>query len=304
MNTINFQFIDDIITFNTNYTIPEELVGKTLIQTDLLPSSYYLFLQNNYNYLICLETGCENMNPNLYKFFTENICLSSVIKMNIKLDADDTNFFIILDYLHENKTIILYLYNTYEDYVDMIAKQYYLNGNINVVLDLDKTLVVSSECVDQNQLSMFRTDFTIEGFTKMHDNFNYNIMIRPGVYEFLLRLNKIANVFILTAADINYARMIIDNANNMNWLGSGENVYIHLSNVFSSRKNINSTIYKTFDIALCLYKLNISPRLIGVDDDISMWHILDKKYIINISPFQPFNDSPNELLNILKFIEL
>ena len=265
MNTINFQFIDDIITFNTKYTIPEELVNKTLIQTELLPSSYFLFLENNYNYLICLETSCENMNPNLYNFFTENICLTSVIKMNINLESgDDTNFFIILDYLHENKTIILYLYNTYEDYVDMIAKQYYLNGNINVVLDLDKTLIVSSDCVDPNQLSMFKTDFTIEGFTKMHDcNFNYNIMIRPGVYEFLLQLNKIANIFILTAADINYARMIIDNANNMNWLGSGESVYIHLSNVFSSRKSLLSNIYKTFDIPLCLHKLNISPKLIG-----------------------------------------
>ena len=70
MNTITFEFNNMMINFNTDYTIPEELVGKTLIQTDLLPSSYFLFLQTNYNYLICLNNYYHfDISLNIYNLY-------------------------------------------------------------------------------------------------------------------------------------------------------------------------------------------------------------------------------------------
>jgi hypothetical protein len=92
---------------------------------------------------------------------------------------------------------------------------------IFVILDLDKTMFVSdADCIAW-QRNAFVGDVEIAGNIAItNERFQHKIMIRPGSYWFLRRLAQIAEIFVITAGDIHYARAAVTHSNAQRWICS------------------------------------------------------------------------------------
>jgi hypothetical protein len=90
-----------------------------------------------------------------------------------------------------------------------------------VLLDLDKTLFLSDADARDDQRYAFVGDFEIAGNMAItNERFAHRMMLRPGVHWFLRRLLAIAEVFVITAGDLHYARNAVQQANQRNWVSS------------------------------------------------------------------------------------
>jgi len=181
-----------------------------------------------------------------------------------------------------------------------------------VFLDLDRTLYLADGDCNLYQKHMFSNDFSISGHTVLtNECFHHSIMIRPGTHKFLLELSKIAIFCAITAADIHYARAAVTCANLQKWttiqevestdLASFPNVTIPLTHLFSVRDMPGTARKKTFDRAIILP--NDYMPVAMVDDDIMALDPSIRQYNINISPFQPYNNSSKCLKNALYLIK-
>ena len=90
-----------------------------------------------------------------------------------------------------------------------------------VLLDLDKTLFLSDADAKEEQRHLFVGDYEIGGLMAItNERFGHRMMIRPGCHLFLRRLLQIAEVSVITAGDLHYARQGVARANDRNWVSS------------------------------------------------------------------------------------
>lgn len=230
-----------------------------------------------------------------------------------------------------------------------------------VVLDMDKTLLVSNpdyteHCKRCYKLHCtFREHFMISGHMAINNDwFQYNMMLRPGVYWFLHRLKRVAEIFVESAGDLHYVRTAITHANARWWVlprgqdpttddlwvlmepneeitagmlvevdpsnpsvrykFTGKPVSIPLTRIFSVRQRARycyvtgtcATVPKTFDRVLPFAQFMTSganTAVLSVDDDPEAWDVKDRRHVIPISPFQPCNNSHEDLLHVVWLIE-
>ena len=92
---------------------------------------------------------------------------------------------------------------------------------IFVLLDLDKTLFLSDADAREDQRFAFVGDFEINGYMAItNERFAHRMMLRPGAHWFLRRVLAIAEVYVITAGDLHYARAAVRLANERHWVSS------------------------------------------------------------------------------------
>ena len=202
-----------------------------------------------------------------------------------------------------------------------------------VLLDLDKTLLLSDADCRVDQRPLFVPDTEIGGKMAVTDEgFRHRMMLRPGAHTFLRRLMAVAEVGVVTAGDLHYARAAVGAANDRAWAtGSPDeslpatattavlpngltpvrqglpDVRIPLTHVFSVRHQPKHALPKTFARALPFVPLlhaNGSPvPVLAVDDDPFAWDQSCRHQVLPVSPFQPTNNSPARLLHLAEVID-
>jgi len=207
-----------------------------------------------------------------------------------------------------------------------------------VLLDLDKTLLLSDADCRVDQRPLFVPDTEIGGkMAVTDDGFRHPMMLRPGAHRFLQRLMAVAEVGVVTAGDLHYARAAVGTANDRNWAtGSPDEslpgssagnattvtrsgvtltparqglskVHIPLTHVFSLRHQPKHALPKTFARALpfvpLLHASGAPVPVLAVDDDPFAWEQSCRHQVLHISPFQPTNNSPACLLHLAEVIE-
>jgi hypothetical protein len=190
-----------------------------------------------------------------------------------------------------------------------------------VLFDLDQTLLLSTGHCLRSQLHLFHTDFTIQGKLVIdNSNFQHNMMLRPGVHKALHRIMKVANVGVVTAGDLRYGRAAVIAANEQEWavtnreddpslpsVGPLPEVRIPLPHVFSVRPNPGMPLEKSFEDALpfvsLLSKEGKPIPVMGVDDKLEAWNRSSRPNVIKVTPFQPTNNSPDDMLRVADAIE-
>jgi hypothetical protein len=207
-----------------------------------------------------------------------------------------------------------------------------------VLLDLDKTLLLSDADCRVDQRPLFAPDVDIGGKMAVTDDaFRHPMMLRPGAHKFLERVMAVAEVCVVTAGDLHYARAAVGTANDRNWAtGSPDEslpgssvgnattvtrsgvtltparqglskVHIPLTHVFSVRHQPKHALPKTFARALpfvpLLHASGAPVPVLAVDDDPMAWDQSCRHQVLHISPFQPTNNSPACLLHLAEVIE-
>ena len=188
-----------------------------------------------------------------------------------------------------------------------------------VLLDLDKTLFLSDADAREEQRHAFVGDFEIAGNMAItNERFQHRMMIRPGCYLFLRRLAQIAEIFVITAGDLHYARAAVSHANVRHWVSSNDpttnnvdpatldDVSIPLTRVFSVRNHAKRAAPKTFERALPFAQFMTTGAgcaVLAVDDDPGAWDVSVRHHVIPISPFQPLNNSHEHLFHVVWLIE-
>ena len=187
----------------------------------------------------------------------------------------------------------------------------------DVVLDLDKTLLLSNVDGKKDQ-----KDIAIGGYMAVTDDqFSHTLKIREGAHTFLRELSTFANVSVLTAADLHYARAAVGAANTRNWItnspddskpqGDVPNVCIPITHVFSSRHSPKRALQKSFKRVLPFIPFlerqantyGGTKRIFAVDDDITAWEPSCHDNVIVVPPCNPDHNDPSDLLSILDKIK-
>lgn len=220
---------------------------------------------------------------------------------------DDTVLVAFFEFSEGNENILVDCYTT--SIRELKTKAHNANKKKHVLLDLDKTLLLSDADCRVDQKHLFNPDFKIGGkMAVTDDSFSHGMMIRPGAYSFMRDLTADADteVYVLTAGDLHYARAAVGEANKRQWqtssvddsrpFGPLEDVFIPLTHVFSVRNHPKYALKKTFERILPFCQDDI--QVFAVDDDPSAWEIDCRKFLLEISPFQPTNNSPEHLLKI------
>lgn len=178
-----------------------------------------------------------------------------------------------------------------------------------ILLDLDKTLIVSN-CDTDEKDPLFQPDLKIAGHLAINNMpFEHSVMIRPGCHEFLKRVFQITSkVYIITAGDLHYAQKIVTIANYIGWNDKTSTtrsgiVRIPVENVYSVRVKTHTTLPKTFTQIIPSLLTPLSLVMVAVDDTLSMWSPELAEYVIEVPPFNPKTSGPDELLKIVELFE-
>jgi hypothetical protein len=317
----DFYLIDNLNIDHT-YDNLRNLVNKIFIDSGSIISSVRNMYVNRIikdNNIMSLVFPTNQLSQTIYTKIEEHINISSgiIFKPTDKyfdpydefvIDISphsntETIYLAFFEFIHNNTYIVMDLYQTTYEEIHILSTKLLDNMKPNIILDLDKTLILCKIDCNKNYYNIFIEDFVIED--------NYSIMIRPGAQEFIYRLSQFANIYILTAADITYARNIITEANKIFWSSSYDNTKykatIKLQNVFSVRLNYNYVSPKTFNNAIPLNFIDnkIKNKIIclAVDDNINAWALEDRHNVIQIKPFEPINISSDDLLCIIDYME-
>ena len=194
--------------------------------------------------------------------------------------------------------------------------------NLFVTMDLDKTAYLSKDDVIKPEDTKFFIDeYEVSGQTAIsNEYFRYKMMIRPGMYWAIRRLQRIAKLHLLTAGDIHFARTAVIEANNKKWESTKdittinepvlEDVNISLTNLVSCRDRIKYAAPKIFErsypFAIFMSEYGLKSEHIPalcIDDSINAWEKSIQKNVIPISVFQPLNNSHEDILKIVEKIE-
>ena len=152
-------------------------------------------------------------------------------------------------------------------------------SKINIILDIDQTLVYSQSLTDINDLNYInnlnfdKSDSHYIMFTLDNKQYLYYIQVRPGLKEFISKLSPYCNFFINSMANQNYVKAVLILLNqkyNLNLNDNGEN------NVFITPANMPKTLP---------YEITKDGNFLILDDNIYAW---DKSYLNNIIPVQKF----------------
>jgi hypothetical protein len=302
-----------------------------------MPSCVRLLLYEQTSY-ISLSVSVYSLYYSVAAFLRECVCMSTVIVLsNTKeVNEDQQVLFLFVEFSPGQDMFLLDGYiNTIRDIradcLNWMWKHMFPNIKDNiqdvlipydptihklfVILDLDKTLFLSDADSKEEQRHAFISDFEIAGNMAItNERFQHHVMIRPGCHWFLWRLQQIAEIFVVTAGDLHYARNAVIYANARNWISSKDtnneehhqNVSIPLSRVFSVRNQIKRAAPKTFERALPFAPFmtqGAGCAVLVVDDDPGAWDVSVRRHVIPISPFQPLNNSHEHLLRVVQLIE-
>jgi hypothetical protein len=178
-----------------------------------------------------------------------------------------------------------------------------------ILLDLDKTLILSSCDTDEKDPS-FQPELKIAGDLAINSTpFEHSVMIRPGCHEFLKRLFQITSkIYIITAADLHYAQKLVTIANYIGWNDKTSTtrsgvVKIPVENVYSVRLYSKTTLSKTFTQIIPSLLTPLSLVMVAVDDTPSMWSPELARFVVEVLPFNPKTSTSDELLKIAELIE-
>jgi hypothetical protein len=228
--------------------------------------------------------------------------------------SHETVLFVFMEFSLYQDRILMDFFELSMDEFKAKTDAFYKSTSKFVVLDIDKTILLSDGDCSLDQKLAFESDMYIFGCLAITgQSFCHMMMIRKGLYEFLVEVQQIATIFFLTAGDLHYGRTIIDKLNQQNWKPLAEQsvgplteqkVFVPLTNVFSVRNHKRTVLKKRFDRVLPLLHLYPSVRYMGVDDDIHAWDESDALRIVPIDPFIPSqHDSPfSMVLEQLKLI--
>ena len=162
---------------------------------------------------------------------------------------------------------------------------------LNVVLDIDQTLIYSKDLVKFNDVTRnLITDDTHKIKVNVQSkDYDFALNLRNHLKSFLQSISKFSTVYICTLSHENYAKQIID------ILRKISNIEIKDDNIIAVGANSN---YETFPKSISLFKnITNSKNTVILDDTASVWVdsdlpnlILSKKYFsfkdIDIIPFQ------------------
>jgi hypothetical protein len=153
-----------------------------------------------------------------------------------------------------------------------------------------------------------------------NEYFLYKMMIRPGMYWAIRRLQRIGQLHLLTAGDIHFARRAVIKANEKKWSSKEdittineqnlEDVFVPLTNLVSCRDRKKFAAPKTFQrslpFAVFMEEYGLTSQnlpILCIDDMVSAWDKSIQPNVIPISVFQPLNNSYEDILNIVEKIE-
>lgn len=333
MNDIPFLFDKTIINFNLiNYD--ENIRNKIFVECGSILSGvrniiYHLIpyinisynineteLKNKFREIIGTSTGMifKTLELPIFNHYRSNDIIIDPKNIFGEPEYTDIIYLAFFEFVEGTNFIGANVYKTNFNYIKSKSYEFLNTPKPFVILDLDKTLYLCDTDYEQNMKGFFISDFTIKDVLYCDNNsFEHNMMIRPGTREFLHRLSKIANVFALTAGDLNYARSAVHKANTINWSSSYDNTNcdynatIDLLNVYSVRKYAHVAIHKKFEYVLPLSVLENEElpniKKIAIDDNIDSWDVGERQHVINISPFSPVNNNMNDLLSIVTYLE-
>lgn len=304
-----------------------------------LPSSVRLLLYNQ-TPCISLSVSLHSLHFRVAALLRECVCMSTVIVFSTTKDftkdqqvlflfvefPPGQDMFLIDGYINTTKEIYTeglkwmwnYMFpNIVDNIMDGLVPYHPDNHKLFVILDLDKTLFLSDDDSRHEQRHAFINDFEIAGNMAItNERFQHRVMIRPGCYWFLRRLQRIAEIFVVTAGDLHYARAAVTHANACKWKSSKdittdneqqlEDVSIPLTRVFSVRNHAKRAAPKTFERALPFAPFmtqGAGCAVLIVDDDPGAWDVSVRHHVIPISPFQPLNNSHEHLLHVIHLIE-
>ena len=184
-NTNNFNFINSKDT-SDNLELSKENTASTITDNDISENNSIneeiIFEENFYKYYV---DSSQNSNGNYDKYITNALKLITLFPKK--------NFF---NEIHEISKNIIFPTNKEH-------KQ-------TILLDLDETLIhVDFENKYKNYDAILYFD-NIDENGEIEKNIQINLIIRPGLFQFLDFINKYFEVFIYTASYKNYADTIID----------------------------------------------------------------------------------------------
>jgi CTD small phosphatase-like protein 2 len=184
-NTNNFNIINSKDT-SDNLELSKENTASTITDNDISENNSIneeiIFEENFYKYYV---DSSQNSNGNYDKYITNALKLITLFPKK--------NFF---NEIHEISKNIIFPTNKEH-------KQ-------TILLDLDETLIhVDFENKYKNYDAILYFD-NIDENGEIEKNIQINLIIRPGLFQFLDFINKYFEVFIYTASYKNYADTIID----------------------------------------------------------------------------------------------
>ena len=184
-NTNNFNIINSKDT-SDNLELSKENTASTITDNDISENNSIneemIFEDNFYKYYV---DSSQNSNGNYDKYITNALKLITLFPKK--------NFF---NEIHEISKNIIFPTNKEH-------KQ-------TILLDLDETLIhVDFENKYKNYDAILYFD-NIDENGEIEKNIQINLIIRPGLFQFLDFINKYFEVFIYTASYKNYADTIID----------------------------------------------------------------------------------------------
>jgi hypothetical protein len=207
----------------------------------------------------------------------------------------------------ERKTVILIcfklvlqeLYTTANEYIQATA-----------LLDLDETMYQMDGNLNSRHRGAWVPDCKVSGMLmirgKNHEAvpFSHEAMIRPGAYEFLLRLQQAGiKATAVTAGDPAFAGELVTKCNELNWGCKDPSApRVEISYVQSVRASARDVLLKSFENSLPFVKTmreaGKTPPVWAVDNKPDAWAWCDRSHVFGCTDFTPYNMNPHELPEI------
>lgn len=156
---------------------------------------------------------------------------------------------------------------------------------INVVLDIDQTLIYSKDIPKLNEINKKYVTKNSHQIQVNVENKNFDLVfnLRSYLKEFLFSLKKFCNFYICTLSHENYARQILE------IIKDHTGIFIPEENVVAVGAKTNN---EPFTKALNLFQSLKDPNnTIIVDDSAMVWKDQDLQNIILSKKFYSFNDN-------------
>ena len=156
-----------------------------------------------------------------------------------------------------------------------------VKSKINIILDIDLTLVYSQRINSDEEMLLYNNrknnkysdDSHLIEFYLENKKYIYNIQVRKGLKEFMLKLLPYCNFYISTMANAIYIKEVLKLLNKKYNLILSNNV---LNNVFVTYQNEKKTLPA---------ELTKNGNFLILDDNICAW---DKTYLSHIIPVRKF----------------
>lgn len=280
------------------------------LKKDLLLFFFVEFEPGNERYLLDgYVKSLEDIKHNSMKKFFNTMFNTNETAVNIKLDVTEETVNIKLDVTVDKIHICKVAYHP--DYFKLF-----------VFMDLDKTAYLSkADVIKKEDLKYFIDEYEVSGKMAISDEFfTYKMMIRPGMYWAIRRLQRISELSLLTAGDLHFARNAVIIANLRKWVSTKDittdneqnlqDTSIQPTNLFSCRDRLKYAAPKNFERCLPFanfineYGLTLNDLpVLGIDDSLPAWDVVVRPHVIPISVFQPLNNSHTDILKIVEIIE-